>query len=96
MSALFMSVTRAIERESSRCCDAHKMQFLYVMAWLLKANLHLQNHSDVNSHLVDSGNVASVFDPRSLVLVLRMMRDASDHKNWTELHAAMECFEQLV
>jgi hypothetical protein len=24
------------------------------------------------------------------------MRDASDHKNWTELHAAMECFEELV
>jgi len=96
MSALFTSVTRAIERESSRCCDAHKTQLLYVMAWLLKANLHLQNQSNDNSHVIDSGNVASVFEPRCLVLVLRIMRDASDHKNWTELHAAMECFEQLV
>jgi hypothetical protein len=24
------------------------------------------------------------------------MREASDNKNWTELHAAMECFEELV
>jgi uncharacterized integral membrane protein len=23
-------------------------------------------------------------------------KDAADHKNWTELHAAMECFEELV
>jgi len=40
--------------------------------------------------------VAAVFDPRCLVLVLRIMRDASDHKNWTELHAAMECLDELV
>ena len=45
---------------------------------------------------IDYGNVASVFDRRCLVIVLRIMRDASDHKNWTELHAAMECFEELV
>jgi replication fork protection complex subunit Tof1/Swi1 len=93
-SALFISVTRAMERESSRCVDAHKTQLLYVMAWFLKANLYLQAQG--KSVDVDFGNVASVFDPRSLVLVLRIMRDASEHKNWTELHAAIECFEQLV
>jgi len=62
------------------------------MAWFLEANLHLQG----TSVEMDFGNVASVFDPRSLVLVLRIMRDATEHKNWTELHAAIECFEQLV
>lgn len=66
------------------------------MAWFLRASLHLQTEAAGGSEVVDYGNVASVFDPRCLVLVLRIMRDASDHKNWTELHAAMECFEQLV
>jgi hypothetical protein len=45
---------------------------------------------------VDYGDVASVFEPRCLLLVLRIMRDASDHKNWTELHAAMESLDELV
>jgi hypothetical protein len=66
------------------------------MAWFLKANLQLQTQAESKSDTLDYGNVASVFDPHSLVLVLRVMRDASDHKNWIELHAAMECFEQLV
>jgi replication fork protection complex subunit Tof1/Swi1 len=96
MVALFLSVTRAIERESSRCCDAHRSQVLYVMSWFLKAHLYLHTKGSKRSEEVDYGIVASVFDPRCLVLVLRIMRDAADHKNWTELHAAMGCFEELV
>ncbi len=94
--ALFISVTRAIERESSRCCDAHRSQVLYLMAWFLKAHLYQHSKGPNKSEEVDYGTVASVFDPRCLILVLRIMRDASDQKNWTELHAAMECFEELV
>jgi replication fork protection complex subunit Tof1/Swi1 len=94
--ALFTSVIRAIERESPRCHDAHRHQLLYVIGWFLRALF--VNHSKTSkiSDEVDFGNVASVFDPRCLVLVLRFMREASDNKNWTELHAAMECFEELV
>jgi replication fork protection complex subunit Tof1/Swi1 len=66
------------------------------MAWFLKAHLYQHTKGPNKSNEVDYGNVASVFDPRCLILVLRIMRDASDHKNWTELHAAMECFEELV
>lgn len=66
------------------------------MAWFLKAHLYQHSKSSDKSEEVDYGTVASVFDPRCLILVLRIMRDASDHKNWTELHAAMECFEELV
>ena len=66
------------------------------MAWFLKANLYHHTKGLNKTEDVDYGNVASVFDPRCLILVLRIMRDASDHKNWTELHAAMECFEELV
>lgn len=94
--ALFLSVTRAIERESSRCCDAHRSQALYVMSWFLRAHLYQDTKGAKGSEDVDYGVIASVFDPRCLVLVLRIMRDAADHKNWTELHAAMTCFEELV
>ena len=66
------------------------------MGWFLKAHLLQQTKGAKEAEEVDYGNVAAVFDPRCLVLVLRIMRDASDHKNWTELHAAMECFEELV
>jgi replication fork protection complex subunit Tof1/Swi1 len=94
--ALFISVTRAIERESSRCCDAHRTQLLYVIGWFLKAHTLQYTKKDKGEREIDYGNVAAVFESRCLVLVLRIMRDASDHKNWTELHAAMECFEELV
>ena len=94
--ALFTSVVRAIERESSRCIDAHRTQVLFVIGWFLKAHLLQQTKGTRREEQLDYGNVAAVFDPRCLVLVLRIMRDASDHKNWTELHAAMECFEELV
>jgi hypothetical protein len=66
------------------------------MAWFLKAHLYQHTKGLDKSNEIDYGNVASVFDPRCLILVLRVMRDAADHKNWTELHAAMECFEELV
>jgi hypothetical protein len=66
------------------------------MAWLLKAHLYQHNKGPKKSDEVDYGTVACVFDPRCLILVLRVMREASDHKNWTELHAAMGCFEELV
>ena len=66
------------------------------MSWFLKAHLYLHTKGIKRSEEVDYGIVASVFDPRCLVLVLRIMRDAADHKNWTELHAAMGCFEELV
>ena len=95
MIALFTSITRAIERESARCCDAHRTQVLFVMGWFLQAHLQ-QTKGAKTAEQVDYGNVAAVFDPRCLILALRIMRDASDHKNWTELHAAMECFEELV
>jgi hypothetical protein len=65
------------------------------MGWFLKAHT-LQYTKKHGVKEIDYGNVAAVFDPRCLVLVLRIMRDASDHKNWTELHAAMECFEEMV
>jgi replication fork protection complex subunit TIMELESS/Tof1/Swi1 len=94
--ALFTSVTRAIERESSRCCEAHRYQVLYAIGWVLKAHQIQQGNGANSSDDIDYGDVASVFDPRCLVLVLRIMREASDNRNWTELHAAMECFEQLV
>ena len=66
------------------------------MGWFLKAHLLQQTKGAKKAEEVDYGNVAAVFDPRCLILVLRIMRDASEHKNWTELHAAMECFEELV
>ena len=66
------------------------------MGWFLKAHLLQQTKGAKKVEEADYGNVAAVFDPRCLVLVLRIMRDASDHKNWTELHAAMECLDQLV
>jgi len=96
MVALFTSVVRAIERESSRCCEGHRTQVLFVIGWFLKTHLLQHTKGPRRGEELDYGNVAAVFDPRCLVLVLRIMRDASDHKNWTELHAAMECFEELV
>ena len=94
--ALLTSVTRAIERESSRCCDAHRYQVLYVIGWFLKAHFICRRKGSKSSEDIDYGDIACVFDPRCLVLVLRIMREASDHKAWREVHAAMECFEQLV
>jgi hypothetical protein len=66
------------------------------MGWFLKVHILQQTKGAKMAEQVDYGNVAAAFDPRCLILVLRIMRDASDHKNWTELHAAMECFEELV
>ena len=61
------------------------------MGWFLKAHTIKQKPKQL-----DCGDVATIFDPRCLVLVLRIMRDAYDHRNWTELHAALECFEEVV
>jgi len=86
-------VTRAIEREAQRCLDVHRTHLLYVIGWFLKAHqlLHSKKHE-----AGDYGNIAAVFDPRCLVLVLRVMRSAMTDRNHTQLHAAMECFAELV
>ena len=63
------------------------------MGWFLKAHqvLHAKKHE-----AGDYGNIAAVFDPRCLVLVLRIMRGALADKNHNQSQAAMECFSELV
>jgi replication fork protection complex subunit Tof1/Swi1 len=86
---------RGIERENPRCCQIHRRQVMYVIGWFLKANL-AQHTSAEKKGDVDYSSVGAVFDPRCLVLVVRIMREAQEYKEWTDLHASMECFDELV
>ncbi|KAK9470982.1 timeless protein-domain-containing protein [Dipodascopsis tothii] len=92
---LFIKIRKEIERESSRLCEENRMHFLYLVSWFLKAStsaLHIRSGKSPSTF----GEVAGVLDHSSLVVVIRMLREASEQKKWTELKCAMGCFQTIV
>ena len=86
--------------------DSHKMQFLYLVGWFLKAECarrKYQKHSAKNTQSTSNPSqsdnfaiVAAVMNQETFILMHRYMDYAIDHKAWQDVNASMKCFTQIV
>jgi len=87
--------------------DTHKMQFLYLIGWFLKAECARRTHKKQPAKNPKAGQdapqdddsfaiVAAVMNQETFILMHRYMDYAMDHKAWKDLNASMKCFTQIV
>ena len=98
----FNPLVRAMIRSLERDPGQGRMQFLYVVGftlsslreeWVAKTAKLVPDDSHQDQAF---GLVAEVFDRRCLVMVMKIMREAADLKEWDVLHTAMYSFEQIL
>ncbi|GAO47499.1 timeless-domain-containing protein [Saitoella complicata NRRL Y-17804] len=98
---LFTSVRRAMEREKQRVLEVHRIHFPYLIAYFLEAlrwrgTAAVEAAGGRDAPEVDYGLVAGVLDQLGLIMINKLMRESSDLRQWTGLHAAMDSFQQIL
>lgn len=101
---LMTHVRKAIEREAERVLDIHTRQFLYVVAWFLRAERvrrrrQYEQRAQCNGRQIEPDSfalVASVLNQETFVFLNRTMQRSLDNKDWHDLTANMRCFTQIL
>jgi replication fork protection complex subunit Tof1/Swi1 len=103
---LFTHVRKAIEREADRVVDINTRQFLYLVAWFLRAERarrgrqrQQQEQNRGTSKEIDPDSfaiVASVLNQETFVFINRTMQHSFDNKDGQDLNANMRCFTQIL
>ena len=86
--------------------DSHKMQFLYLVGWFLKAECARRTYKTQSAKNAKAASdasqsdsfaiVAAVMNQETFILMHRYMDYAIAHKAWQDLNASMKCFTQIV
>ena len=106
---LFNSLRRAISSEAERAKPYNSRQYYYLMGWFLQAerarqeaikkNRSLSNNPpDAAAAAEDSpfAYIAAVMTQENFVLLNRKMQQSLDDKDWSDLHACMHAFTEIL
>ncbi|EEB07627.1 replication fork protection complex subunit Swi1 [Schizosaccharomyces japonicus yFS275] len=94
---LFESLLRAMEREEPRFLEIHRLYYFYVQSFFLEC-LILKDpvKSGVYSNDYAYGLVASVLDPRALIMLQRVLREAFELRQWPLFQAGLLAFTKVI
>lgn len=100
---LFNSLRRAVASEADRAQAHHSRQYYYLMGWFLQAERARQetikkNASKQTPPAEDSpfAYIAAVMTQENFILLNRKMQTSMDDKEWSDLHACMHAFTEIL
>lgn len=100
---LFNSLRRALTSEAERAQKYHTRQYYYMMGWFLQAerarqDLLKRNGKVHNAEVDDSpfAYIAAVMTQENFILLGRKIQSSLDDKEWSDLHACMRAFTQIL
>lgn len=100
----FASVSKDIRMERPKVQPSDNLRFMFLARFflefflLLRAEEHARGIDGASEHGHDFDLVTEMAEPLEIAFVTRRMKIALEDKppNWKELHAAVECFVQIV
>lgn len=100
---LFNSLRRALTSEAERAQKYNTRQYYYVMGWFLQAERArqdlLKRNGKVHDAAVDDSPfayIAAVMTQENFILLGRKIQQSLDDKEWSDLHACMRAFTQIL
>jgi replication fork protection complex subunit Tof1/Swi1 len=100
---LFNSLRRALTSEAERAQKYHTRQYYYMMGWFLQAERArqdlLKRNGKVHNAAVDDSPfayIAAVMTQENFILLGRKIQQSLDDKEWSDLHACMRAFTQIL
>jgi len=100
---LFNSLRRALTSEAERAQKYHTRQYYYMMGWFLQAERArqelLKRNGKVHDAAVDDSPfayIAAVMTQENFILLGRKIQSSLDDKEWSDLHACMRAFTQIL
>ncbi|KAH0327241.1 timeless-domain-containing protein, partial [Aureobasidium melanogenum] len=100
---LFNSLRRALTSEAERAQKYHNRQYYYLMGWFLQAERArqdlLKRNGKVHDAAVDDSPfayIAAVMTQENFILLGRKIQQSLDDKEWSDLHACMRAFTQIL
>ncbi|KAI4729499.1 timeless-domain-containing protein [Aureobasidium sp. EXF-10728] len=100
---LFNSLRRALTSEAERAQKYHTRQYYYLMGWFLQAERArqdlLKRNGKVHNAAVDDSPfayIAAVMTQENFILLGRKIQQSLDDKEWSDLHACMRAFTQIL
>jgi replication fork protection complex subunit Tof1/Swi1 len=100
---LFNSLRRALTSEAERAQKYHTRQYYYMMGWFLQAERArqdlLKRNGKVHDAAVDDSPfayIAAVMTQENFILLGRKIQQSLDDKEWSDLHACMRAFTQIL
>ncbi|KAI5240666.1 timeless-domain-containing protein [Aureobasidium subglaciale] len=100
---LFNSLRRALTSEAERAQKYNTRQYYYLMGWFLQAERArqdlLKRNGKVHNAAVDDSPfayIAAVMTQENFILLGRKIQQSLDDKEWSDLHACMRAFTQIL
>ncbi|KAI5236327.1 timeless-domain-containing protein [Aureobasidium subglaciale] len=100
---LFNSLRRALTSEAERAQKYNTRQYYYLMGWFLQAERArqdlLKRNGKVHDAAVDDSPfayIAAVMTQENFILLGRKIQQSLDDKEWSDLHACMRAFTQIL
>lgn len=100
---LFNSLRRALTAEVERAQKYNTRQYYYLMGWFLQAERArqdlLKRNGKVHDAAVDDSPfayIAAVMTQENFILLGRKIQQSLDDKEWSDLHACMRAFTQIL
>lgn len=104
---LFNSLRRAVSSEAERAKAYNARQYYYLMGWFLQAERARQEKikrnqakqsrpTDTTAEDSPFAYIAAVMTQENFVLLNRKMQQSLDDKEWSDLHACMNAFTEIL
>ncbi|ODQ67145.1 timeless-domain-containing protein [Nadsonia fulvescens var. elongata DSM 6958] len=95
---LFIAVRKEIERDADRIIGHNKMQYLYLVSWFLEAELNRRNFQKISFTNPEGefGFVAGALNQETFIIVMKLMRECHEAKDWPTVYTSMLCFKQIL